>query len=144
SEVVFRLEKPRWLTGKVVDAETGQPIPGVHVLAANLKGMTGHGAARGVSQRDGRFTIPVNSGEWRFSMVHNVDGYFVPSATTVQGVATKPAIPLVKISPDKVPEGVTISLARGLEVSGQVVDSAGRPQAGVTVQAEILAAPYIH
>jgi hypothetical protein len=107
---------PRGLVvrGVVLD-EQGQPVVGVKITAGNLGNRNSPTAT---SNTEGQFTMRHIPPARSVSMVAIMAGY-APSVVTVP------------LPPGK--EQVKLVMTAGRTVTGQVVDKAGKPQAGVTV-----------
>ncbi len=126
--VEIRLPESRWLTGRVVDAETGQGVVGAYVFSARDDGF-----AQTVSGPDGAFRLPVAIGPGR---VHfnplPMHGYFPPD---FRG-DTKPAGTPIEVSALEPVAPLVLKLGRGLVVRGTVRDAQGEPVAGARVDAQ--------
>ena len=132
--VEIRLPKPRFATGKVLDADTGKPIVGVWVFS-------GHGLD--CSDADGQFRVPVKPGKTKIRVLHKVDGYRAPSFHATRKSGVQPEQIEIDVPEDDAPiDEVTIKISRGLVVKGIVVAPSGKPIAGVPVRAENQDRPY--
>jgi protocatechuate 3,4-dioxygenase beta subunit/5-hydroxyisourate hydrolase-like protein (transthyretin family) len=104
-----------FLSGRVVDADTGRPIPGVRLVAKARDG--GEFLAR--SGRDGRYSVPgLPPRPYRLEVD---DERFVPWSSEVD------------VSPGE-SESRDVPLVRGAALSGRVVDERGTPIEGATIQ----------
>jgi protocatechuate 3,4-dioxygenase beta subunit len=143
--VVMKLPASRPIAGRVVDGDTGEPVSGVYVHARRqaeeqtTPRVTG---AITVSGSDGRFQLPVTEGLYRFSIRHEVNGYFVPTLETRGGATPDPDFPRVTVTADQIPEEVVIRIGRGLMVEGTVLNPQGMPVSGVKVLAASDGPPY--
>ncbi|MEM9659485.1 MAG: carboxypeptidase-like regulatory domain-containing protein, partial [Planctomycetota bacterium] len=136
--VEMQIPATRKLSGRVVDSATSAPVPGVYV--ASSKGDPGDvkprvTGAMAVSDRNGRFELPVTAGDWKLSIRHEVDGYFVPTYDARRNVEVEPELPSVTVASNSSPGDVVVKIARGLVVEGQLLDPQGRPARGVKVTA---------
>lgn len=134
--IVMKLPASVTLTGRVIDGDTGAPIPGAYV-AANRKteevttlGVTGTMA---VSDTDGTFKLPVAEGVYDLSIRHDLFGYLVPTPGR-RTFESAHEFPTVTVTSDQPPQDAVIRVARGLVVEGVLRDARGAPLAGVTVQ----------
>ena len=93
------------ITGRVVADDSGDPVSNARVVL-NLPGSSDRVVA--VSERDGRFSLPVLPGR------HNI-------------VATKPRFARGQVTVDAGTEGVEIRLRRGAAISGRIIDEFGDP-----------------
>ena len=104
------------LTGRVVDAATNEPVPGVEIVFERTPSVPGSISLRAVSGRTGAFSIDIPSGDYGFLVRR--PGYApsrrneVPTPITVRGRA------------QTMPE---IRLESGGTISGRVVDVRGNP-----------------
>ncbi len=115
--IVSALAVPRAqsvITGRVVADASGDPISNARVVL-NLPGSTDRVVA--VSERDGRFSLPVPPGR------HNI-------------VATKPRFARGQVTVDAGTEGVEIRLRRGAAISGRIIDEFGDPVVAARVFVE--------
>lgn len=109
------------VTGVVVDAETEAPLAQADVSAGPRRpGEPGSGG-RTVSGPDGRFELELDPGEYRVSARRSEGDY--SSATVDVDVGTGGA-----------PQ-IRLALARGVSITGKVVDAAGRGAGNLNVTA---------
>jgi len=103
------------VSGIVVDSESGQPLPDANVdlTAMGLEEGTWKGGAD--VGPDGRFSIAAEPGEYRLG---------------AQARNRKRASITVSVGPSGL-SGVRVEMERGLEITGRVVDTAGRPASGL-------------
>ncbi len=136
--IVLKLPKPRWLTGRVVDAE-GQGVSGVYVYYANQASAdTGpSGSSFAVSHDDGNFRIPVVPGRGTLRIAQPVYRFFTPP----REVAAKLAIP-VDIAETGELAPVTVRIHRGLVLEGVVHNAEQQPVAGIKVHARVMDDSY--
>ena len=139
----LRLPKLKVLSGKVLDADTGEPVVGAYVrcgrsnaIDSDSKQMPTPTGFTAVSGNDGVFHLHVTPGEWKLSFAHEVDGYLVPLPQTTRRAKKTVESLNVTVSENESPGEVTLRLARGLILKGTVVDGAGTPQPGARVTAE--------
>lgn len=110
------------VTGTVVDAETEQPIPTGWVTASGLDPKRDTVSA---DVQQGTFRLELEPGEYRVQA--RVMGYTEEAAE-------------ISVDNSGAPE-VHLRVSRGLELTGHVVDAAGRPAEGAFVRAASVAAP---
>lgn len=142
--VVLKLPTFRLLTGRVVDSDTGEPVPGVYVRGVRKSEdntMPDVTSAICVSHADGHFEMPVIEGTYSFSIRHEVVGYFVPTSARHK-VELEPDYPTATVTADAVPDDIVIRIGRGLVIDGTLVDEHGNPLAGKDVQAQNEGSPY--
>jgi protocatechuate 3,4-dioxygenase beta subunit len=136
--IEMRLPETRWLSGRVVDADTGRGIAGVYVRFGQQRGAESKEAAKSsvaVTDRDGTFRLPVVAGTGRVT-TDDVHGYFNPSQFRQPGQPRQADEIRVDVLASGDPQPLTIKMARGLLVRGVVRDAAGKPVAGAALQAE--------
>lgn len=148
--VTLTLPHGRMLTGKVIDAQTGQPIPGAYVQCTNkdvfadrkrTDAVTPTGSM-GVSEANGVFRVAVTTGQWRLSLRHDIDGYLAASGRAAYGVSNRPNSVEVTVTDGHVPDDAVIRVGRGLIVSGMVLNEQGTPLPDVAVRIENQGNPY--
>jgi protocatechuate 3,4-dioxygenase beta subunit len=158
--IEVRLPEAKWLTGRVVDADTGKGIAGVPVAYARQQDPASKDApARSecVSDPRGQFRIPVAIGRGSLRYRHRIFGYLVPIQPPVllnrnasknpaetpgrgkpEPTAGRPGLDrfgaLIDVPNAGQPDAVTLSLSRGLSIRGVVRDPDGKPAAGAVVQ----------
>jgi hypothetical protein len=137
--IEFRLPAHGWVTGRVVDADTGKGIVGVYVSYGRRVDAAGDetpASSIGVSGADGSFRLPAVVGRGSVNVIRSVYGYVVPYFATLgareQNLSGVPVE--VPATGDAAP--VTVSLGRGLVVRGTVIGADGKPAAGAVVNAE--------
>lgn len=144
--IEFRLPPSRSIKCRVVDSDTGEPVPGVYVAARNQPKDKSEGGGEGkilpratgsvgVSGKDGRFELPAVDGEYTFAITHEVHDYLAPTFSMLRGTEKKVEFPTVTVGPDNPTEEVVLKLGRGLVVEGTVVDQQGTPIAAAHVAA---------
>lgn len=143
--VVMQLPASRVLRGRVVDSDTGAPVPGVYVSGnstnADQTQLPGTGSMA-VSGTDGHFELPVTKGVCKLSIRHEVDGYFVPTYAARRSAGPDPVYPTVTITDEEPIDEVVVKVARGLVVKGTVVDEQGLPVRGIQVTATTQGGSY--
>ena len=122
--VEIRLPESRWLSGRVVDADTGKPVVGAHVAywtQVDEKSEAASVHSLAVSGLDGQFRIPVVPGPGGLGFGFAVFGYWPGT--------------FLKIDMPKTgePKAVTLPIARGLVIRGVVRDQDGRPVPGAKI-----------
>jgi protocatechuate 3,4-dioxygenase beta subunit len=143
--VEIRLPKPRWLSGRVVDADTGAPVAGAYVgfwREPQTGGESG-ASATAVSTLDGSFRLPVPVGTIQVSVVRSLHGYLVASAY-YQVDRSQPLGKSVEILAAGDIEPLSLPIARGLVIRGIVQRPDGKPVAGAVVQGENIDRPFKH
>jgi|GEM_PF-1828473 len=138
--VEMKLVEHKWLTGKVVDQDTGAAIVGVYVWGWRIDStdavMPNSTVNLAVSGTDGIFRLPVVAGEWKLKLYGDVDGYFEDHEfSTGMTVGSANSVDVTVIE-ERVADDVVIKLGRGLVINGVLADFEGKPQAGVVVKAE--------
>ena len=122
--------RPLILTGRVVDAVTGRPVPGVIVTPAG-SAVTGAAVARALTNETGVFVIRgLAPGMVYLNAEKN--GYGVATYNQRRPGGSGQGI---KIEADRPIEAVEIRIWRYASISGTVVDEAGEPAVGVRVRA---------
>lgn len=116
--------KERTVTGKVIDPD-GKPLQADLLVFWNRgwEGRywsTGKTEALGKTAADGKFKVTVPLSERGVYLVAKVDGFGLAFAAIMA----------------KSPDDVTLKLVKDVPVKGRVVDGAGKPIAGATVQLE--------
>jgi beta-lactamase regulating signal transducer with metallopeptidase domain len=143
--VELKLPASRTLRGRVIDSDTGAPVPGVYVSGGSNNTSETKPRAAGsmaISGVDGRFELPVTQGVCKLSFRHEVDGYFVPTYAAHRDAGPKPSYPTVTVANEGPIDEVVVEIGRGLVVKGKVVDEQDRPVRGVQVVASSEGAPY--
>jgi hypothetical protein len=107
------------VSGVVVDADTGAPLPDVSLRLSTDGGSAAPGTL-GRSGPDGTFAIAAEAGD------------YILSAERLGRVRV---VREVSLGPEGVSD-VRIEMGRGLSIVGRVVDSTGRPASGQVVRAE--------
>ncbi len=107
------------LSGRVVDALTGEPIAGASVQARPATSPAGPGLWSARSAPDGSFTLVVPS-RAPHALRAEAPGLGGPQAPDGWVAATLP-----RVEPGSAP--ATLSLARALSIEGRLVDDAGEP-----------------
>jgi beta-lactamase regulating signal transducer with metallopeptidase domain/protocatechuate 3,4-dioxygenase beta subunit len=136
----MQLAEHKWLTGKVIDKDTGAGVVGAYVWGWQIDA-TGAGSPNStenlvVSGDDGVFRMPVVAGEWKLQLYGSVDGYFDDDEFSQSMRVGSENSVNVTVSEEHVPDDVMIKLGRGLIIDGVLTDFDGKPQAGVIVKAE--------
>jgi hypothetical protein len=143
--IEIKLPELRWLMGRVVDAETGTGICGVHLyysLGADPETIIPPASSSVVSSEDGTFRIPVAVGKGRLTFQHEVHGYLVPTyAATPDRSQPMPGL-TIEISANGEIAPVTLKLSRGLVVRGRVSGADGKPAAAAAVRGLNTDSPY--
>ena len=106
------------VSGVLVDAETGAPVTEGHVGLIE-GGAEGSWAGSGRVGPDGRFTVAVEPGEYRLD---------------ARARGWKTVFQDLSVGPSGL-DGLRVEMERGLEITGRVVDAAGRPVGGTFVAA---------
>jgi len=144
--VEIKLPAPRWLEGRVVDAETGTGICGAYInysLTAERGPGASSASSSAVSGLSGEFRIPVAVGKGRLTFQHELYGYLAPT----YGVLPNREKPVPGKAIDIAESGstlpTTLKLSRGLMIRGRLLGTDGKPVAGATVRAQNSDQPYI-
>ncbi len=108
------------VAGVVVERDTGAPLGGVRVSLRPEASPPGRGAGGGAeTSPDGRFTIPVEPGEYRLvARAPDRRPVEMPLSVGTGGMAD-----------------LKVEMEAGLEIAGRVLDAAGRPAPGHLVLA---------
>ena len=135
-EIDITLPATSWLSGSVVDAETGDVVPGAYLgYASNPPGIIPRFSSSAVSGTDGKFRIPVVPGFGSLGFKPQMHGYYLPSFQERRnGVDTTTTV--------EVPESgelpsITMQLTKGMVISGTVRGADGKPAAGVKVRGQL-------
>jgi protocatechuate 3,4-dioxygenase beta subunit len=133
--VLVQLPQSRLLTGRVVSAETGEPVAGAWVRFSQEMAKQGRMSATCVSQADGEFRLPVVPGRIQIAAVQLLHGFHVPPFasidSTVSGVEVE-----IPVDGDIAP--VTLKMTPGLIIEGTLLGADGRPIADEVVWAKSL------
>lgn len=125
STIELRTPQHQWITGRVVNAVTSQPIPGVRVLCWDPEQ---HGVARtfshGISGTDGHFRIPATSGKKRISITGDYYGFLEVNGVNLDQHLNEID---VEVPVDRDVIGVTLHLMPGRIIKGRVTDSKHLP-----------------
>ena len=147
SPIEIRLPEQHWLSGQVVDADTGAGICGAYLHyilpSENREAPSASANSSAVSGQDGTFRIPVAVGKGQITFLHEVHGYLTPTrgalADRSQPVPSYP----IEVARDSVVPPLTIKLSRGLAIRGRLNGTDGKPAAGALVSAQNRGLPYI-
>ena len=106
------------VAGIVVDRETGGPVPEAHVSLRPAEGQKAQGGSAQCGL-DGRFAVSAEPGEYRL---------------LARAKDRQPASLPLSVGPSGLTD-LRVEMDRGLEISGRLLDAAGRPPAGIQVLA---------
>jgi len=138
--VEMKLVEHKWLTGMVVDYDTGAVVVGAYVWGWRIDStdaaMPNSTENLAVSGTDGIFRLPVVAGEWKLKMYGDVDGYFEDHEFSPGMTIGSANSADVTVTEERVPDDVVIKLGRELVINGVLTDFEGKPQANVIVKAE--------
>lgn len=134
AELAAELEPTYPVTGRVVDADTGEPVAGATVLGATPFGREDRdtGSPTPPTGADGRYTLRALPGGVSVFVMSWPEGY--AEAVKSQAYATVELGQQGATAPD-------IEIHRALMLSGLVVDAQGRPVPGAEVQRSVSGAP---
>lgn len=140
--VTLTLPNSRLLAGKVVDAETGKPIPGAYVRCSRAEAYPDQKltdaslpvGSMAVTGTDGLFRLPVTPGKWNLTLRHTINGYLTRPPRHGGKNAPKPLA--VTITDGPMPEDVLIRVGQGMTIDGLVLSEQGLPQADTMVRIE--------
>jgi hypothetical protein len=129
--VEIRLPQSTWLSGAVVDADTGKPIVGAYIQYQRETDPKSKDAPRvgslAVSGQDGNFRLPVTPGAGHVGFEDSLFGYYVPERRK-KAVGVK-----IDVPKSGEPAPLKLVLTRGLAIRGIIRDEAGKPVAGALV-----------
>lgn len=142
--VEIRLPEPRWITGRVADADTGAGLAGAYVgfWREPQPGGQGGASAIAVSTADGSFRLPAATGTVKLWVGRSLHGYLTSAAFQQLDPSQPSAVTTVEIPETGDIEPVSLSVARGLVVRGIVRDKEGNPLAGVAVHGQNIDRPF--
>lgn len=138
----LRLPTPRWLAGRVISLETGEPIVGVLVsLRQDLeKPQDLQYSSSAVSRNDGEFRIAGVPGKQRLTISSEIYGYSDPRLMGGAGGDLGISIDIPETG--DIPETI-LKVSPGLIVDGVVVNAAGKPISGALVRADQLEQQFL-
>lgn len=122
TEVEFKLERAYLLTGRVVDAQTGEPIEGVDIYVSSTPGSPRGRVAP--TDEDGYYSLRALPGK---TVVYPGSR---PEPYSHGGYQNENRQVLVTSADLAIPD---ISLKKGVTVEGVVLDDEGQPVAGATI-----------
>jgi hypothetical protein len=146
------LQQNVWVEGRVLDADTGAPIPGAEVVAQRRDPPSpawGGGAPRYRTGPGGRYRARVPPAEVDLS-AYGPSQEYGPSVTVSRQVVggspevrvranrLKPSYRMLHPKPGEDITGVNLYLQRGVEVAGRVVGPDGKPWSGRTGDGRLL------
>jgi protocatechuate 3,4-dioxygenase beta subunit len=134
--VELRLPEPRWLTGRLLDSETGKGIVGVPVsYTANpeSKDVAARNFSQCVSDAEGRFRIPVATGPGGLTTLNVPYGYLRPPVMVRTPTGFRQSFTAVDVPATGEIKPITLSLTRGLTIRGIVRKPNGQPTAEATL-----------
>lgn len=134
STIEMQIPQHRWITGRVVNSVTQQPIPGVSVLCSE-RGQQGPGRtdSEGISGTDGVFRLPATSGKKRLFWWANYYGFISIDSLNLNQQLNEIE---VDVPVDQDVSGVTLKLLPGLKIKGRLTDSDRQPIRRAVVRAE--------
>ena len=118
----YTCKSPVYVTGCVVDAETGSPIVGEYVTTQSMSGMGGVA----VSDSDGCYKVTAFPGETAIYPIGGAPAYLLDDAAGLMRPVIVPASGL---------NGQTFGLAQCKTAKGRVVDQSGKPISGALISA---------
>jgi protocatechuate 3,4-dioxygenase beta subunit len=122
ADVAVKLQPGVAVSGRVIEAATGQGIKGVPVQIANVVDHSLIYNSSVTTDQDGRFAGFTKSGQVHVTVTQTPDTYSVPPEATRAETAERQALELPPIA-----------LTRSIPVEGIVRDAAGKPVAGAAV-----------
>lgn len=134
NEVELRLGRGGEITGRVLDAETGEPVQAFRVAVVGYRPFSeGRKQRRGRPHRDSDFHDP----EGRYRLEGLAPGTYSLSALARGWTAQR--IEDIQVHPGKTTANIEFRLARGASLTGRVVDArTGQPVARASVSIETL------
>jgi hypothetical protein len=127
------------LTGRVIDGETGRPLPGVRVALAGNPAVIPYAVAQATSDTDGRFqlrvapVLPDDAGRlrvWLEDASIDMRWDYADGETVVESAPVPPAVRTMLGSPGGSADLGDFLLWRPGRITGLVRDDAGAPIAG--------------
>jgi hypothetical protein len=145
--VDLQLPKPRWLTGRVVDSESGEPLTGVYVSYSSTPP---EGAADrpvsslGTTDVTGRFRLPVVPGPGTVvaAAFHGTYGYLSNNGFSSASEIRDTQLLAIEVSATGDVSEIELKLYCGLRVRGRVTGVNGQPVANVIVRGSDLEKPF--
>jgi protocatechuate 3,4-dioxygenase beta subunit len=140
----LRLPESKWLSGRVVDADSGKGIVGAAVRYSHPKELQENdysSSANCETDANGNFKLPVLPGKARIEVRGPVFGYFVQSQVSPEFTGFKERM-TIDVPDSGTPAPVKLELARGLVVRGIVRDQAGKPVVGARIDGLNVEQPY--
>jgi hypothetical protein len=145
--IELKLPEQHWLSGRVVDADTGAGICGAYLHyilpGGNREAPSASANSSAVSGQDGTFRIPVAVGKGRITFLHDVYGYLAPTRGAVADRNGAPPAHEVEVAEGGGVTPLTVKLSRGLVVRGRLDDTDRKPAVGILVRAQNRDLPYI-
>lgn len=134
NECKLVLPKPIWVTGKVIDLETGEPVVGAFFTVYRPDRPEGESRilSRCVSSENGTFRVPVLPGKNRMTSMRGLYGYRQSGNGAFRGVKDLD----FDVAENGQPEEIVYKLSPGLIITGTVLDSDQKPVNGVLVHAQ--------
>lgn len=137
--VTVRLPEPRWISGRVVDRDTGAPIAGAY-LRYSLQPPLGKREAdtysEAVSDVQGHFRLPAAPGQGSVTFVHSLYGYWLePHQLAPVGLAAA-RLNRVDVPAEGDLPPLELKVSRGLIVCGCIRHPDGQPAAYALVRAD--------
>ena len=114
-----------FIAGRVVEAGTDKPVPGVTVYAY----ATGVSRLRAKTEPDGSFRLRCAPGTYRVEMSSVPRGYAKPAWSDRRSVA---------VGEEQDAIGLKFELTKGITLTGKVIDREGKPVPRVRVTARVL------
>jgi len=126
SEMSHDIELPTGtISGVVVDAETGQPVPNAQIVA-----FTAGAVPRSLSLLfNAMQSMAGSDGQGRFSINNLAAGEYSLRIFAMEGFA-EGRLERIEVEDGAISEGHRVALGRGIGFSAQVVDGKGQPVAG--------------
>jgi uncharacterized GH25 family protein len=144
--VEIRLPQPRWLEGRVVDADSGKGVTGAYVSYSNGGKVEDDARVYSitVSGTDGTFRLPIVAGKGSVSFAHQMHGYLAPIYENLADHSDSQfQVPIDAPTEGRI-EPITMPLSIGMVVRGSVKDAEGQPVANAVVRGASLGRPYLN
>ena len=137
--IEIRLPLSRWVTGRVINSDSGEPIVGAAIISHSTGSKQDEVTAFShcISRENGEFRIPAALGENRISVLNEPYG-FINESPNLARTGGK----LIEVPEQGDLPGVELKLSPGLILKGTVRNDAGKPLVNALVRAEQIQRGY--